>query len=253
MKNILTTIAIGSSLVACGGGSGGGSASAPMNPASPNTPVIATINVADVFQKLITSPQTISNIPATDKSGGTATVIIGSVESYPFVTNGNSVITSSTRTIQFQRLSSAGILLRQNLWKFHFDADKNPIGLASGTELFKYSECMSVASKSALPTSSSSSGTFFQGSQTGNYVEGFRSGKYANYCDPTPSSAVGNVDWAVIEDSSIQYFCLTTPNYASTPKTRLCVPVDKTGALGTSLWLRTYSTDGSVASEYRSK
>lgn len=236
-------------LTACGGG--GGSSNNPTSTV-PSVPVTSTINAADAFKKFITTAQTISGIPAVGSTTGTATLIIGPEQAYPFVTNGAAVAVASSNKIQFQRLNTAGILLRQNLWKFDFDAQMNPVGMASGVEFSKYTECMSVTSKNSLPEATSSSGVFFSGNQTTAYSETFRAGTYAHYCDPT-TSYPANVEWAAITDTSIQYFCLVTPSSFTASKTSICLPVDKTGALGTSVWLRVYGTDGALIAEYRKK
>lgn len=251
MKNGLGLVIIAMVVTACGGG-GGGSAGSPSAPMTPNTPAVPTLNAAESFKLLVTTALTTADIPAVAPTVGYARLIIGPEEAYPFVTNGVSTVVASSNKIQFQRLSAAGILLRQNLWKFDFDVERNPVGMASGVEFAKYTECMSVTSRTALPTSASSSGVFFSGYQTTAYAETFRSGTYAHYCDPS-AAYPANVEWAAVTDASAQYFCLTTPSSFTAAKTQICVPAGVATTPAAAFWIRTYDTNGALLSEYRRK
>ncbi|MES2262152.1 MAG: hypothetical protein V4724_26830 [Pseudomonadota bacterium] len=242
MKKQVAICAILTSLAGCGGGGG---SSAPAAPVS--------INAAEAFKSFVGTTRTISNLPITDSSLGTATLIVREEENYPFVTNGTSQQTFFSKVIQFQRSDSNGKLQFQNIWKFHLDAQMKPIGIAGGPEFAKYNECQSVSSKTDLPTSTNSSGIFFSGFQTINYAETFKSGTYAHYCDPTATIAVKNVEWSVMQGSPNPYFCLTMPASFNNLKTRMCIPVDGNGALGTAAWISLYTADGALASEYKAK
>lgn len=241
---------VAASLSACGGG-GGGSDNA-NTPVTPVTPTPITINAADAFKKIVSTPQTISDMTSETVGAGTATLIIRDEEAQPFVTNGASQATTSAKVFQFQRLGTDGKLRFQNIWKLHLDAQMRPVGLAGGPQFAKYNECQTVTAKNDLPTSTNSSGIFFSGTQTTNYSETFRAGTYAHYCDPT-QNINSNVEWAVVEDASIQYFCLTMPVSFYAPKVRMCMPVDKVGAVSNLAWIKVFNIDNNTTIDYRKK
>lgn len=249
----LTALAIALPLAACGGGGGsetasGGTAAAGAS-AVPATPALATINASQAFNHFIQTDQTVS-LPSNDGYLAKANLIVRGEESYPFVTNGKSEGVARTRVIQFQRLDASGRLTRQSLWKFHFDANMQLVGLAYGSDNKGYNECMSVTSRNALPTSTNASGMFFSGLRATSYAETFRAGTYAHYCDPTPDYTA-SAEWSVVAGAPSPYFCLSLPMGFSAAPVRVCMPVDSAGNQSRSLWVRSFNADGSPAVDYK--
>lgn len=247
-----------STLSACGGGGGGsgsgsstanGSPNGTSSPVVPAIPAVATINASKAFTNFIQTDQTVS-LPSNDGSLATANLIVRADESYPFVTNGKSQSVTKTRVLQFQHLDASGRLVRQSLWKFHFDANMLLVGVAYGSNNNGFKECISVASKNELPTSTNSSGIFFSGLRTTRYDENFRAGTYAHYCDPTPDYQA-TAEWSVVAGAPNPYFCMTLPMGFSTSQVRICTPVDSSGNQSKSLWIRSLNTDGSPAVDYK--
>jgi hypothetical protein len=236
-------------LSACGGGGGGGNDQV-VTPPVPVVPAVATVNAADAMAKILGTDQTIHDLPSNDGSLGTATLIVRSEQSYPFVSNGVAQQTAFTKVIQLQESGPDGRLQRQYLWKLHLDAQMKPVGMAVGNALSSYNECLSVSSKNDLPTSTSSSGVFFSGVQTTNYSETFKAGTYAHYCNPAAGEAA-KIEWSVATGAPSPYFCITMPDSYRAPKTRICVPVEKTGALNQSIWIRILNSDGTSFIDYK--
>lgn len=248
----ITTLAFICALSACGGGGGGAGASlgSPNNGGS--TPSVPTeINVAQAFKTFITSERTTSSIKSLGTDGGTATLILRTEEAYPFVTNGVSQSTASSKVVQFQRIGSDGKLAFQYIWKFHFDAQLQPIGLAIGDQFARWNGCLSVATKTTLPAMSGGTGVFFTGVNSSNYREEFRGGTYAHYCDPTLQTSSA-VEWAVLKSDSILFMCTIFPTLFTAPKTRVCQQSDPTGALGVSIWITVFDTQNKPLAEYKS-
>ncbi|KQV51399.1 hypothetical protein ASD07_10935 [Duganella sp. Root336D2] len=166
------------------------------------------------------------------------------------MTNGKSQSVTNTRIIQLQRIDASGRLVRQSLWKFHLDANMAPLGVAYGADNNAFKECISVANKSELPTSTNSSGVLFSGLRTTGYSEAFRAGAFAHYCDPTPDYTA-TAEWSVVAGAPNPYFCMTLPMGFSTTKVRICTPVDSVGNQSKSLWIRSLNTDGSTVVDYK--
>lgn len=254
MKRFSVAAIVLSTLCACGGG-GGGSSTTNGNPGgtsgtlTPTTPALASINASQAFKNFIQTDQTIS-LPSNDGYLAKANLIVKADESYPFVTNGKSQSVAKTRVIQFQRIDASGRLERQSLWKFHFDANSTLVGVAYGRDNNGFNECMSVASKNELPTSTNSSGVFFSGLRTTNYTEAFRAGTFAHYCDPT-ADYTATAEWSVVAGAPNPYFCMTLPMGFSTSQVRICTPVDSAGNQSKSLWIRSLNTDGTPAVDYK--
>lgn len=260
MKRItLVAIAL-ATLSGCGGGGGGGTprnsggsgSTAPITPIPPVTPVtppVATIDASQAFTRFMRNDQTVS-LSANDGTLATATLIVRSAEAYPFVTNGVSAGVTTSRVIQLQRIDGSGRLERQSLWKFNFDADMRPVGIAYGSDNGGFKECVSVASRSDLPSATNSSGTFLSGYRTTNYSENYRSGTYAHYCDPS-SDYPATVEWSVERGAPSPYFCMSLPMGFSNSKVRICTPVDSAGNQSKSLWVRALNSDGSPLVDYK--
>lgn len=244
-KFILTAITIG--LSACGGGGGGSSGGGEQ---SATQSVVATINASDAMSKFLSADKIVSNLPSNDGYLGTASLSVKTEESYPFISNGSAQQTTLTKAIYFQRYGSDGRLQYRNSWKIHLDAQMKPIGMAMGHADAGFTACSSVTSKSDLPTSTNSSGTYLSGIQTTNYAETFRAGIYAHYCDPA-SNTVSNVEWSVVGGAPNPYFCLTMPNSVYTSKTRMCIPVENSGTLNNSIWIRIFNSDGTSSVDYK--
>lgn len=246
------TIAL-STLCACGGGGGGGTANGSpagtSGSALPVTPAVAAINASQAFKNFIQTDQTVS-LPSNDGYLAKANLIVRADESYPFVTNGKSQGVTKTRVVQFQRIDASGRLVRQSLWKFHFDANMLLVGVAYGSDNNGFKECISVASQSDLPASTNSSGVFFSGLRTTGYAETFRAGTYAHYCDPTPAYTA-TAEWSVVAGAPSPYFCMTLPMGFSTSQVRICTPVDSAGNQSKSFWIRSLNTDGTPVVDYK--
>ena len=252
-KIISAVVAIGCGLglAACGGGGGGGS-SGSATPPLPEPPVVAAaaMNVSDALIKFLDTDKTSTRLASNDGSLATASLSVTAEQSFPFVTNGASQATAFTRTIAFLQSDGAGRLFSRNTWKLHFDAQVKPIGLGVGHADAGFTDCMSVTQKYDLPSSSNAAGTYFSGVQSGTYSESYRNATLAHYCDPTQATAA-NVMWSVEAGAPNPYACLTMPASTSTSKTKLCVPVNATGVLGTAMWVRVYRADGSVEVDYK--
>ncbi|HEY5799852.1 MAG TPA: hypothetical protein VIT92_06510 [Burkholderiaceae bacterium] len=234
-------------LVSCGGGGGGGS-STPV-PVVPTPVEPSEINVAEAFKNFINTPATTSSIPSIG-GAGTATLIVRSEETYPFVTNGVSQPATSSKAVQLQRIGSDGKLTIQQVWKINFDAQMKPIGMAIGDQFARYNECMTVKSKFDLPTLSGTSGTYFSGAKSVNYAETFRAGTYAHYCDFSVDST-HNVEWSVLKSGTTLYACTTFPALLTAPRTRICRQSSTAGTLGTSVWISVYDSANVQVAEYR--
>ncbi len=258
MKRLIPLALTISTLAACGGGGGGsgnaslgnGSSGAQPAPApTPAAPSIPAIDVRQAFSTFIQTDRSVS-LASNDGSLATATLSIGSDESYPFITNGQAQAVHRTRVVSLLYLDASGRLVRRTQWKFHLDADLLPVGLAFGRDDSGFKECMSVEGRAALPASSNAGGVFLNGQSTANYAETYRSGTYAHYCDPG-SAYPEKVEWSVQAGAPDPYFCLTLPNGFASTRSRICAPVDGIGKQGASLWVRTYATDGSIQVDYK--
>lgn len=252
MKKSLAVSSIVFLLNGCGGGGSGNDVpiGPPTGPVAPAPPVLASINAADAFSKFINTNQDGVDLPSNDGFLGTANLIIRTEESYPFVTDGVAQETRTSQVIQFQRRGADGRLQRQNIWKIHFDAQMKPIGIAVGKEYGHYTDCLAVKSSAALPPSTNGSGVLLSGLQSSTYLEGFKNGKFAHYCSPATQTS-GSVEWSVVEGAPNPYFCLTMPEGMTAPKTRICTPVDKAGALNQSAWVRVYNSDGTSQVDFK--
>ena len=253
MKKIISAVvAIGCGLgmSACGGGGGGGGASPPPQPPVQPVVVVPSINVSDALIKFLDADKASPSLASNDGSLATASLSVTGEQSYPFVTNGASQATTFIRTIAFLQSDGAGRLFSRHTWKLHFDAQVKPIGLGVGHADAGFTDCMSVTSKNDLPLSSNGTGVYLSGVQSGTYSESFRSATLAHYCDPVPA-ATADVIWSVEAGAPNPYACMTMPASPSTAKSKLCVPVTATGALGTAMWVRVYRADGSVEVDYK--
>lgn len=251
MKRFTVSAIVLATLCACGGGGGttNSSSSGTGAPLTPTTPAVASINASQAFNNFLQTDQTIT-LQSNDGYLATANLIVKADESYPFVTNGKSQSVTKTRVVQLQRIDASGRLVRQSLWKFHLDAKMMPVGVAYGADNNGFNECVSVANRNELPTSTNSSGVFFSGLSTTSYTESFRAGTFAHYCDPT-SDYPATVEWSVVAGAPNPYFCMTLPMGFSTSKVRICTPVDSSGNQSKSLWIRSLNPDGSTVVDYK--
>lgn len=255
MKKMIAIASVLTVLSACGGGGSGTGTGSPVGtggsptPATPATPAIATININQAFNNFIQTDQTVS-LPSNDGYLATANLIVRADQSSPFVTNGSSRSITKTRILQFQRIDASGRLVRQSLWKFHFDVNMQLAGIAYGNDNNGFKECISVSSNGVLPTSSNASGNLFSGLRTVGYAETFRAGTYAHYCDPSPDYKA-TAEWSVVAGAPDPYFCITLPLGFSTSQVQMCTPVNSAGNQNKSLWIRSLNADGTSAVDYK--
>lgn len=251
MKKQVTFYAFLTLLAGCGGG--GGSNDGGSTQVSPSVkPVLASIDAAASLKKFLNTLQTSTELASNDGYLGTATLSVSQEtgQPTPLIVNGVTQQATSVRVISFLRSNANGNLQYRDIWKLHLDAQMRPIGMAMGYAYVGYQQCMSVSSQNDLPGTTNGSGIYFSGIQTSNYSQEFRAGKYAHYCD-TGSTSVSNVEWSVVAGAPNPYFCLTMPQAIASAKTRMCIPVDSTGALNSSAWVRLYDADGQVSVDYK--
>ncbi|MFZ4875067.1 hypothetical protein ACL9RI_08280 [Janthinobacterium sp. Mn2066] len=255
MKKQVTLYAFLTLLAGCGGGGGssndgGGTQVSP--PVTPVKPALASIDAAASLKKFLGTEQTGVELASNDGYLGTATLSVSleTGQPTPLIVNGVTQQAASVRVISLLRSDANGRLRYRNTWKLHLDAQMKPVGMAMGYADAGYKQCMSVSSQNDLPGTTNGSGIYFSGIQTSNYAQEFRAGKYAHYCDPGNTSA-SSVEWSIAAGSPNPYFCLTMPQATASAKTRMCIPVDSTGALNSSAWVRLYDTDGQVLVDYK--
>ena len=217
-------------LVACGGGGGGGSASTN----SPVTAIVPPINIADTVNKLASTTQTWFPLRRSDGSAMYASLGIFNTENYPFVVNGVSNATASSKEIGLLINNADTTLAFKWRWKIHFDGASKPTGI--GYSIISPEDCFAPTAVGALPTSSNSSGVLMAGFTGSDYTETMKAGQFAHYCNTTASSPAANVEWSVVEGAPYPYFCLTFPESVSLPRARVCFMTNGSGGFSNSAW-----------------
>lgn len=251
IKKSLLALSVAAALTACGGGGGGDVDVLPVS--TTVTRAIPSINSSAAFFALLGTDNTWSNLKSNDSYLTTANLFERTdVESIPFVTPSGSSTSVLRKEFQLQLNDSAGRRGAQYIWALHFDADANPIGVAATQELFdwKSASCLTKSSSSILPISTNGSGIYLSG-LTGAYDQEFRAGLFAGYCDLTAQNASANVEWSVADGDPNPYICVTFPSMGPNPKTRFCLSTDTSGRLTNAPWIRTYSSDGSPATDFK--